>query len=357
MVCESFYIISGVIKGIMVMHSFVRKRALKGLSWFTLLTLLLPGISGAAGSPEMKVRQIGVIVYADPFLKSYEGLRAGLQNEGYKLDEEIIFKVHSVNGNTAKVAQLVREFSVDKVDLIYTVTTSVTQAVKACISENRINIPVVFTVVADPVGSKIVSSLRHPGTNITGISHVSKELLPQRLLLFKKAFPKIKRVAVFYDPDEEVSKSSFDQRYIHQAAQDSGVTMVVSRVHDRKELQDACQRFTVADIDSIFMLPDALSVASFKDFLQLSQRLKIPFMVIDNMLLQRGGVMGYSPDFFAVGVQAANLVEQVFKGISPGDIAVQNPEKVKLVVSLKEARKLGLEVSEEVLLQADEVLR
>lgn len=339
------------------MSLFFRNNLCRGFLRLVLLSLLLSGISWATGRPEVGVRRVGVIVYADPFLKSYEGLRAGLQNEGYKLDDEIIFKVYSVDGNTAKVAPLVREFAAEKVDLIYAVTTSVTQAVKACISENSIDIPVVFTVVADPVGSKIVSSLRHPDANITGISHVSKELLPQRLLLFKKAFPKIKRVAVFYNPDEEVSKSSFNQRYIHQAAQDSGLTMVISRVHDRKELREVCQRFTAADIDSIFMLPDALSVASFKDFLQLSRRLKIPFMVIDNMLLQRGGVMGYSPDFFAVGVQAATLVKQIFKGIPPGDIAVQNPEKVKLVVSLKEAGKLGLKVSDEVLLQADEVLR
>ncbi len=343
----------------MVMSSFFFNKRWKGFLWLLLLSFLMPGLSFATDSSgsELQVRRVGVIVYADPFLKSYEGLRAGLQNEGCKLDEEIIFKIHSVDGNIAKVAQLVREFAVEKVDLIYTVTTSVTQAVKDCVSENRIDIPVVFTVVADPVGSKIVSSLRHPGANITGISHVSKELLPQRLLLFKKAFPKINRVAIFFDPDEEVSKSSFEQRYIHQTAQDSGVTMVVSRVHDQKELQSVCQRFTVADIDAIFMLPDALSVASFNDLLQLSRRLKIPFMVIDNILLQRGGVMGYSPDFFAVGEQAAKIVEQIFRGIPAGDIAVQNPENVKLVVSLKEARKLGLTVSEEVLLQADEVIR
>ncbi len=339
------------------MHSFFRKRVLKGLLWINLLTLLLPGISGAAGGPKLKVRNVGVIAYADPFLKSYEGLRAGLKSEGYNLNEEIIFKVYSVNGNTAKVAQLVRKFSAEKVDLIYTVTTSVTQAIKACINENKIDIPVVFTVVADPVGSKIVSSLRHPGANFTGISHVSKELLPQRLLLFKKAFPEIKRVAILYNTDDEVSKSSFEQFCIHKVAQDLGVTMVVSRVHDRKELQDVCQKFTAADIDSIFMLPDALSVSSFNDLLQLSRRLKIPFMVIDNMLLQRGGVIGYSPDFFAVGVQAARVVAQVLGGISPRDIAVQNPEEVKLVVSLKEARKLGLKVSEEILLMADEVLQ
>ena len=339
------------------MSSLFRKRVWKGLLLFVLFFSLLPEISFAAGNPVLKIKRVGVIAYAKPFLKSYEGLRVGLQSEGYELDEDIVFVVHSVDGDISKVASLVRGFAADKFDIIYTVTTPVTQAVKACISENRIDIPVIFTVVADPVGSKVVANLRYPGGNVTGISHVSKELLPQRLLLFKKAFPEIQRVAVFFDPEEEISRSSFGQRYIHQAAQDIGVKLIVNRVHDQQELQNVCQRFTAAEIDSIFMLPDALSVASFKDFLQLSRRLKIPFMVIDNMLLQRGGAMGYSPDFFAVGEQSAIVVEQILKGVSPGDIPVQNPEKVKLVISLKETVNLGLEVSQEILLQADEVLR
>ena len=339
------------------MSSFCRYIVRPGLLRLTLLLFLVPGVVFASGNQGLRVRRIGVIAYAKPFLKSYEGLRSGLQSAGYKPDKEIVFDVHSVDGNISKVAPLVRKFAVDKYDLIYTVTTAVTLAAKACLRENQLKIPIVFTVVADPVGSRIVADLRHPGADITGISHVSKELLPQRLLLFKKAFPDIKRVAVFYDPDEEILQGSFDQLYFHQAALDYGITLVVKRVHNRQELQSVCRQLTAADVDSVFMFPDALSVASFKAFLQLSHRLRIPFMVIDNVLLQRGGVMGYSPDFFAVGVQAARTVEQILTGISPGDIAVQNPEKVKLIVSLKEARKLDLEVSEDILLQADEVLR
>ncbi len=330
--------------------------------WVWLLLITLFGLSGNAlsatkTSPDRGVRRVAVIAFAAPFLKSYEGLRSGLQAKGYKLDEELIFAVHSIERDTAKVAPLVKKFAAANFDLIFTVTTSVTQAVKDCIDKNRLDIPVVFTVVADPVGSNIVASLRHPHANFTGISHVSKELLPQRLLIFKKAFPKIKRMAIFFDPGEEISMSSFNQRYIHQVAQDHGVEMVVNRVSSLDEMQSACQGLTSAEIDSIFMLPDALSVAYFNEFLHLSQRLQIPLMVIDNMLLRRGGVIGYSPDFYDVGVQAATVIDQMFKGVLVGDIAVQNPEKVKLVVSLREAQALNLEVNEDVLLQADEVLR
>jgi len=322
-----------------------------------LLWTFVGEVSAWQNNQKQKIRHIGVIVYAQPFLKSYEGLRDGLQKKSYRLDEELIFAVHSLNRNLAEVEPLVKKFAAADFDLICTVTTPVTQAVKSCMLKNRINIPLVFTVVADPVNSKIVTSLRHPGANITGISHVSKELLPQRLLLFKKAFPEIERMAVFFDPGEEVSKSSFKQPDLHRAAHDLGVKLVVNEVRNLDEMLAACRGLSAAEIDSIFMLPDALSVAYFKEFLKLSRRLRIPLMVIDNMLLNQGGAMGYSPDFHAVGVQSATLVDQIFNGALPGDLAVQNPEKVKLVISLKELQALDLKASEEILLQADEVLR
>ncbi len=315
------------------------------------------GFSTSRVDQKRKIRHIGVIVYADPFLKSYDGLRTGLQSKGYQLDKEVIFAVHSLNRDLSGVDALVKEFAAADFDLIFTATTLVTKAVKACELKNRIDIPVVFTVVAAPVDSKIVSSLSHPGADITGISHVSKELLSQRLLLFKQAFPEIKRIAVFFNPENELSRAAFKQRDLHLAARDLGVTMVPCRVRDLKEMQSLCRSLSRDNIDSIFMLPDVLSVAFFAEFIKLSRRLQIPLMVIDNRLLKSGGVMGYSPDFYSVGKQSAILVDQILKGARPGDLAIQNPEKVKLAVSLKEMQRLSLKISEDILLQADEVLR
>jgi len=314
-------------------------------------------LTAAPDNVRTKIRHIAVIAFADPFLKSYSGLRSGLQNLDYKLDEDLVFSVHSVERDITRVAPLIKKYAAADFDLIYTVTTQVTREAQDCIKKSRINIPIVFTVVADPVGSGIVTSLRHHDTGITGISHVSKELLPQRLLLFKKAFPQIKRLAVFFDPEKEIAGSSLKQPCMQSLTRDLGVEMVALPACDQGEMRHRCEGLTTADVDAIFMLPDALSVACFPCFLQLSRRLQIPLMVIDNMLLRQGGVMGYSPDFYAVGVQAADLIDQIFKGISPGDIAVQNPEGVKLAVSLKEVRALNLHLSEDILLQADEVLR
>ena len=310
-----------------------------------------------AQARQNRVRRIAVIAFAPPFLKSYEGLRGGLEGRGYNLDKDLFFEVHCLGRDTSKVEPLMAKLAAADYDLIFSVTTPVTRAIHASLTASKADIPVVFTAVADPLGSKIVDSLRRPGGNFTGVSHFSIELLPQRLLLFKKAFPAMRRVALFFDPDVEISKRSLNQGFLRRAAEDIGVELVPVHVRNCDEMVKICQGFSTEQADAVFMLPDPLSVAHFNQLVELSHRLKIPLMVIDNMLLQRGGVMGYSPDFFGVGFQAATIVDQIFKGVAPRDIPVQNAEKVNLVVSLKEVYGLGLEISEDILLQADEVLR
>ena len=335
---------------------------LRKISILLLFSAIIPALFLASTAlpseaREGSVKRVAVFAFAPPFLKAYEGLRAGLAGRDYQLDGEIVFDVHSLNREISKVELLTKAAVATDYDLIFTVTTPVTQAVQASLLRIGTDIPVVFTAVADPLGSKVVTDLRHPGGNFTGVSHLSIELLPQRLLLLKKAFPALRRVAVFFDPQEEISKRSFTQGSLQEAANDAGISLIVNHVRSHDEMLTCCRGFTAGQADALFMVPDALSVAHFKELLELSHRLKIPLMVIDNMLLERGGVIGYSPGFHEVGFQAAIIVDQIFKGVPPGEIAVQNPEKVKLVVSLKEARILGLEVSDEILLQADEVIR
>ncbi|MCD6535238.1 MAG: ABC transporter substrate-binding protein [Deltaproteobacteria bacterium] len=341
----------------------MRKATLNNWFWLLFSSLLmvsvlfLSPVNALAQIHKNRVHRVAVIAFAPPFLKSYEGLRAGLESRGYNLDNDLFFDVHCLGRDTSKVEPLMAKLAAADYDLIFSITTPVTRAIHASLLAGKFSMPVVFTTVADPLGSKIVNNLRHPGGNFTGVSHLSIELLPQRLLLFKKAFPAMRRVALFFDPDVEISKRSLDQGFLRQAAVDIGIELVVVHVRNRDEMIKSCQNFSAEQADAIFMLPDPLSVAHFNELLELSHRLKIPLMVVDNMLLQRGGVMGYSPDFYGVGFQAATIVDQIFKGGAPGDIPVQNAEKVNLVVSLKEVQGLGLEISDDILRQADEVLR
>jgi putative ABC transport system substrate-binding protein len=321
-----------------------------------LVAVLVPAGFGMAESASgaSSMRKVGVIVYGEPFLKSFEGFRDGLAAAGYQEGVDVKYSVHNINKNRESVTVLVQEFVQHDYNLILAVTTPVAMAVKQATRGRKI--PVLFTTVADPLGSRMVDSLKQPGGNISGVSHISFPLMMKRLLLFQEAFPNLKRVAVFHNPEEKFFEGHI-ARFFKMASTDTGIKIVDICARNCKEIKTACERLSRVDVDGIFMVPDPLSMAMFGDLLACSRREKLPLMVIDNMLLAKGGVMGYSPDVYDVGFQAAGMVVQVFHGVKVGSLPVQNPDEVKLVVSLKEARALGLAISRDILWRADEVIR
>ncbi|MEA2108977.1 MAG: ABC transporter substrate-binding protein [Pseudomonadota bacterium] len=333
-------------------------RQLKSCCLLVLLmvVVLLPAVSGMAESVPRSspMRKVGIIVYGAPFLKSADGFRDGLTAAGYRKGVDVQYSVHNVNKNRESIPVLVRELIQHHYDLILAVTTPVVQEVKKA-TEGK-EIPVLFTTVSDPLDSKIVASLKEPGGNISGISHLSFSLLSKRLVLFKETFPSIRKVAVFHNPGEGFLEDHID-RFLKVVVVESGMEIIHLHVRDAKEMKTACERLSSNDVDGIFMVPDPLPMAMFGELVAASRREKLPLMVIDNVLLAKGGVMGYSPDVYDVGFQAAWMAVQVFQGAEVGKLPVQNPDKVRLVVSLKEAKSLGLPISRDILQRADEVIR
>ena len=335
-------------------------RILLRISWILLALLVAVPLSAGSGmaaepvSRSSPMRKVGIIVYGPPFLKSADGFRAGLAAAGYREGVEVDYSVHNVNGNMGSVPILVQEFVQHHYDLILAVTTPVAREVKKA-TRGR-DIPVLFTTVADPVGSKIVDSLAAPGGNISGVSHIAFPLMMKRLLLFAEAFPSMKRVAVLHNPDNRCHVGPLKQ-FKKLVSTETRIKIVDIQVHNAREMKSACKRLSRTDVDGIFMVPDPLPMAMFGELLACSRREKLPLMVIDNVLLTKGGVMGYSPDIYEVGYQAAGMAAKVFAGVKAGRLAVQNPDTIKLVVSLKEAKLLDLPISRDLVRRADEVIR
>lgn len=303
---------------------------------------------------QQKIYNIGVIVFAQPFLPAVEGLKEGLSTYGYQEGLNVQFDIHIIEKDKSLISGVVTKFINNNYNLIFTTTTPVVMEVKK-LTLNK-NIPIVFTMVADPVASNVVNSLKQPGGNITGISHIAFLMLPKRLQIFKQAFPDMKNIAVFYNQKEAFLKNHIDH-YLKQAASELGVNIIEFHVSSSSEMKKAQSELSKKNIDGLFMLPDPLSVSLFGQLVEISRHKKLPLMVIDNFLLQKGGVIGYSPDFYDIGFQAAFLVNSVFKGHATGKLPVQNPEKIKLSVSMKEINRLGLQISESALLNADQIIR
>lgn len=320
--------------------------------WFALGLLLLPapGVDAEA----VETPQVAVLLFSSSFRPAFDGLRDGLAGLGFEAGRSIQFDVHDLRRDLDQMPTLLQRFQRRTVDLVFTTTTPVVQRVQALDPEHAL--PLVFTLVSSPLNSGIVASLRHPGSNTTGISHISFETLPRRLLLFKTAFPGIKRIAVFFNPNEPFLHGHVE-RYLERAADEIDVELVQVPVADASEMERQVERLDRSQIDSIFMLPDPTSVALLDQLQALSVRERLPLMVVDNSLLERAGVMAYSPAFYDIGRQAAGMVASVLQGADAGSLPVQNPRRIRLVVSMKEANRLGLRPSDEILAQADEIIR
>ena len=319
------------------------------------LLLIFPRVAIAVESQAGRPYRVGVIALSRPFLRVFAGFWDGLGELGYRSGFDVTFSIHDLEKNRRQIPALVRRFAQENYDLILTMTTPVTKSV---LKANKTvgKLPVLFTCVADPVISGIVKSLRRPNGRVSGISHLAFQLQAKRMQLFKTAFPNMEKIAVFYNPKEQFIQGKIFP-FLAPVVQYYGLKIIKIPVCDSQQMKNACQQLSRKMVDGIFMVPDPLPVSNFAVLVAASRREKLPIMVIDNTLLAKGGIMGYSPDFYAVGYQLATMAKQVFNGVDPGRLPVQNPDLVTLVICLKEADKLHLSVSRNILLLADKVIK
>ncbi len=302
---------------------------------------------------EEKIQLIGIISFDTPFLECQRGLEDGLKQLGYG-EQRVQYVIHDLKKDLSKVPGIVRGLQRQHCDLIVTTSTPVAFHVKKALEKGH-SIPLIFTMVADPVGSKIVPSLQVPGGTITGVNYNAFAMIPKRLELFRQAFPAMKRVAVFYNHGEAWIRDAVE-KYLLPTAKSLNLQLVFYDVRSHEDMVAAEHDFDNS-VEGIFMVPDPLAISFFTDLVRLSRDHKLQIMVLDNILLEKGGVLGYSPTFYSIGIQASSMAAKVLAGTSPGRLSVQNPLEVRLVVSLKEANRLGLSLSESFLSDTDAIIR
>jgi len=324
------------------------------ISLFSSLLLALFSSLGAAASTDDKQVTVAVISFDSQFLEAQRGMKEKLSQFGFHEEKNIHYLTYDLKKNLFTIPDLISRLQEQKCDLIMTITTPVTLAVKKALPKT-VPIPVVFTMVADPIRSGIVPSLKSPGGNFTGITYNAFSMMPKRLELFREAFPQIKKIAIFYNYGEAWISDPVRKMFM-PAARDLGFQIIAYDVRSREDMTRSIQNFD-SDTEGIFMLPDPLSISFYDDFLSLSRQYNLPIMVQDNALLAKGGILGYSPSFLSIGRQAASMINKILSGIPPGKIAIQNPDSIQLRVSIREANLLRIHLSESFLRQADLILR
>jgi ABC-type uncharacterized transport system substrate-binding protein len=216
-------------------------------------------------------------------------------------------------------------------------------------------VPIVFTVVTDPVGAGFVESLSHPGGNVTGFMMFEYSLAAKWLELLKQIVPSVRRAAVLRDPSLPHGIGQF--AVIQSVAPSLGVEVIPISVRDPSEIERGIVRFARSPNGGLILTASPLSVVHRDLIIKLADRHKLPAVYLERFFIVAGGLVSYGPNFIDEFRQAAGYVDRILKGEKPADLPVQAPTKFDLVINLKTAKALGLDLPASVLARADEVIK
>jgi putative ABC transport system substrate-binding protein len=216
------------------------------------------------------------------------------------------------------------------------------------------DIPVVFTIVPDPVGAGFVESLARPGGNTTGFTQFEYGLSGKWLELLKEIAPGVTRVGVLREPNLTAAVAQFAT--LQAMAPSLRLELVPLNVRDADEIERTLAAFSRSSQDGLIVTSSPLTAMHRKLIVTQAARHKLPAVYYASYLVHEGGLISYGPDFVDQYRRAAQYVDRILKGEKPADLPVQNPNKYELAVNLKTAKALGLEVPPMLLARADEVI-
>ena len=251
-----------------------------------------------------------------------------------------------------RLPQLANELVQSKPDLIIATSVQPVRAAKDATSE----IPIVMLYVADPVGIGLAQSLARPGGNLTGVTTLAPGgTMAKSLQLLKELLPTARRIAVLINPTNEVINRLLPMEAPPAAAQ-LGFQLDVIEVREIEELAAAIARAKQQGADALDVVGDPMFHTPANRLPDLAAEAKLPALYLPRALIEAGGLMSFSPDFEAMERRGAHLVDRILRGANPADLPIEQPTNYQLVINLKTAKALGLDVPSSLLAVADELI-
>ena len=315
------------------------------LCWVALIVLLGGATPPAESQQPRKVFRIGVINAAwAASHPTVEGLKAGLKELGFEDARDVTFDIRFTEGKLNAIPTAAEALVKAGVDLIFTSQEVPTLAARDATE----SLPIVFTLVGDPVGAGIVTKLAQPGGNVTGVSSLQTELVAKRLEVLKTLAPAVRRIwLIYYSVD--LGTTPMVTRAL-ETAQRLKLEVVPRGVVDVTELQRVLKEVRREDA---LLAPEGSNPELTIAIIEHAREKRIPAVFGTALWIGYGGLISYGPDYYAQGVQAAALVAKILRGARPQDLPVEGADKIDLAVNLKTAELLGLTVPRKILLRAD----
>ena len=332
------------------MASYIRRRKF--------LATLLGGAAAwplaARAQQGERVRRIGLLMgVAD----DREGqarvtaLKQGLQELGWTDGRNIQIETRFGGADTGRIRAHAAELVALAPDVIVTHTTPVIRALRQATS----SIPIIMAAVNDPVEQGLVSSLAHPGGNITGFTFIDFQMVGKWLEMLKEAAPGVARASLIFNPDMSPHYYVY-LRSFEAEPRSAAVEVTAAPVRNTAESEEAIAKLGRKPSSGLIVAPDGFTIVHHQLFLRLAQQHRVPAVYGLRAYVVQGALMSYGPDVYDIFRRSASYVDRILKGAKPSDLPVQQPTKFELAINLKTAKTLGLQIPEKLLALADEVI-
>jgi putative tryptophan/tyrosine transport system substrate-binding protein len=275
-------------------------------------------------------------------------IRQGLHDLGYSEGQNLLIEWR-FDDRADHLTALATELVGLKPDVV---VANGTQAARAAQQATK-SIPIVM-VASDPVGDGLVESLAHPGGNVTGMSLLTPELSGKRLELLRQACGRLAVITVLYDPDDPPAVSALKETL--DAARQAGLQLTSVEARTPNDIAPGFEKIAAARPDALVILNSPLMSVQEKLISELALQLKLPAIYTDPLFAKTGGLMAYGPNRDSIGKKLAAYIDKIFKGAKPADMPVEQPTKFDLIINLKTAKTLGLNIPTNLLVLADEVI-
>ena len=328
-------------------RSFLRSSlALAGLSLLAGCGVLPP-----QAQPTARVLRVGFLGASSPSATRVEALRQGLRELGYVEGENFVIDYRYAEGNLDRLSELAAELVRLKVDILVTAAPSSTRAAKAATS----TIPIVMAYDTDPVANGFVASLARPGGNITGLSSLAPGISGKQLELLKEIVPGLSRAAVLgtsaLPAYVQLSKE------VELAAGALGVQLQHLDVRAPEGIETAFREAREGRAEAALVMASPILESDRTRVADLAAKNRLPTIHNASEFVEVGGLMSYGVSWDDLYRRAASYVDKILKGARPADLPIEQPTTFDLVINLKTAQALGLNIPQSVLLQATEIIQ
>ena len=313
-------------------------------------TVLLLTVSLVEAQQPKKVPRIGYLA-ADSHAPTRDSFLQGLRDLGYIEGQTILIEWRYAEDKPDRFPELAAELVRLKLDVIVAANATALGALRRATT----TIPIVMAAAGDPVASGLVDSLARPGGNITGLSQMNPDLAGKRLELLNEIVPKLSRVAVFWNPQDQMSTISWNE--LQPPARSLGVQLQSVEIRSSGDFDKAFEDATRARAGALAIMPAPVFVTDLNRIADLAAKSRLPSIFHVKEFVDSGGLVAYGTDRSELFRRAATYVDKILKGAKPGDLPVEQPTKFEFVINLKTAKQIGLTIPPNVLARADKIIK